>query len=70
MRLAWPWLVLFLLVVLSGHAVAQFNGCPPGFCNQTGASAPPATNDLLLEDGASSLLLEDGVSSLCLEGGC
>lgn len=32
MKHAWPWLVLFLILALSGHAVAQFNKCGEGFC--------------------------------------
>lgn len=32
MRLAWPWLALFALMLISGVAYAQFNGCRPGFC--------------------------------------
>lgn len=52
MKYAWPYLALFLLLMLSGAGYAQFNGCRPGFCpgefgrafgpTSGGGVAPPA----------------------------
>lgn len=57
MKLAWPWLVLFLLA--TGASYAQFNGCRPGFCNPSTGAAPPSSNFLLIDTG-SVLLIDTG----------
>lgn len=79
-------IALAIAILLGGiyAAAAQFNGCPPGLCGNSGGfgnsgsgfgpsggvAAPAPTGKILLIDGTSFLLLLDGTSKLCRVGGC
>jgi len=40
--------VILVFAALATAAVAQFNGCPPGFCNPLASSTPAACEGGLL----------------------
>jgi hypothetical protein len=76
--------IAFLLLALFGpQASAQFNGCPPGFCNQSSASpgSPPSLDGSALTSGfggpktlsltttqANDIIIVDVIDNSCSGG--
>ena len=64
------WIIIGLVVMLTGYALAGGVGIDLGLTPHPGAGAggsPPTDDALLLEGGSDALLLEGGTDKLLLE---
>lgn len=52
-------IIVTVLLLWATVAYAQFNGCPPGFCNLTasGGGPPPTTPSLDFSDANNSMYI-------------